>query len=118
MSEHEDQQALFCWMRLHEAEYPELHFAFAIPNGTRTTPRVAAKMKAEGVLKGVSDIFLPAARGGRHGLFIEMKTDKGRLSPEQSAFLEAMNAAGYHAVMCRGWEQAAEAILDYLGKET
>lgn len=117
MSEHEHQVNLFQWMRLHEAQYPELKFAFAIPNGTRTTPRVAAKMKAEGVLKGVSDIFLPAARGDKHGLFIEMKTERGRLSPEQIAFLAAMNAAGYHAVMCRGWEQAAETILDYLRKE-
>ena len=64
MSEHDEQVALFQWMRLHEAQYPELKFAFAIPNGTRTTPRVAARMKAEGVLKGVSDIFLPCARGG------------------------------------------------------
>lgn len=117
MSEHEDQQALFHWARIASRDYPELCGMFAIPNGTRTTPRVAARMKAEGVLKGVSDIFLPAARGGKHGLFIEMKTERGRLSPEQIAFLAAMNAAGYHAVMCRGWEQAAETILDYLRKE-
>lgn len=117
MSEHEDQQALFHWISIAARDYPELKNAFAIPNGTRTTPRVAARMKAEGVLKGVSDIFLPVARGGKHGMFIEMKTGKGRLSPEQSAFLEAMNAAGYHAVMCRGWEQAAETILEYLRKE-
>ena len=51
------------------------------------------------------------------GRAVNRRTDKGRLSPEQSAFLEAMNTAGYHAVMCRGWEQAAETILDYLGKE-
>ena len=117
MSEHDEQCALFQWAAIAASDYPALQMMFAIPNGTRAVPRVAAKMKAEGVLKGVSDIFLPAARGGKHGMFIELKTGKGRLSPEQIAFLGAMNAAGYHAVMCRGWEQAAETILEYLGKE-
>ncbi len=79
MSEHDEQCALFQWIHSREAKYPELKNAFAIPNGTRTTPHVAAKMKAEGVLKGVSDIFLPVAAGGKHGMFIEMKTATGRM---------------------------------------
>ena len=113
-SEHDIQAALFQWAAVAARDYPALRWLFAIPNGTRTTPRVAAKMKAEGVLKGVSDIFLPCASGGKHGMFIEMKTATGRMSPEQKAFQTAMRDASYHAITCRGWEDAAEEIIKYL----
>jgi hypothetical protein len=113
-SEHENQVALFQWMKLHEVTYPALKNAFAIPNGTRTSPRVAARMKAEGVLKGVSDIFLPHPAGKFHGLFIELKAGKGRASPEQKAFIAAMMSAGYCAEVVTGWEAAAMLIIAYL----
>jgi len=32
------------------------------------------RFKREGVLAGVSDIFVPVARGEFHGLYIEMKS--------------------------------------------
>lgn len=113
-TEHDEQTYLIQWAHIAESEYPALKWLFAVPNGTRTSPRVAAKMKAEGVRKGVADLFLPAARNSYHGLFVEMKTDKGRLSPEQKEFIDDMNTAGYLAVMCRGWEDAAEQITTYL----
>ena len=116
-SEHDIQEALFQWTSIAASDYPALRWIFAIPNGTRTTPHVAAKMKAEGVLKGVSDIFLPVAAGGKHGMFIEMKTAAGRMSPEQRAFQVAMRDAGYHAITCRGWEEAAEEIIKYLEEQ-
>lgn len=113
-SEHDIQVALFQWAATAARDYPALRMMFAIPNGTRAVPRVAAKMKAEGVLKGASDIFLPCAAGGKHGMFIEMKTRTGSMSPEQKAFQEAMREAGYHAITCRGWEEAAAEIVKYL----
>ena len=116
-SEHDIQAALFQWAAVAARDYPALRWLFAIPNGTRTTPRVAAKMKAEGVLKGVSDIFLPCASGGKHGMFIEMKTATGRMSPEQKAFQAAMRDAGYHAITCRGWEEAAAEIVKYFEEQ-
>ena len=48
-------------------------FVFAIPNGGLRNVVVAKKMKAEGVKPGVLDLFFTLARGGYHGLFIEMK---------------------------------------------
>ncbi len=116
-SEHDIQVALFQWAATAARDYPALRMMFAIPNGTRTTPRVAAKMKAEGVLKGVSDIFLPCARNGNHGMFIEMKTATGRMSPEQTAFQSAMRDAGYHAITCHSWEEAAAEIVKYLEEQ-
>ena len=114
MSEHDEQAALFQWARSSTGRYPELAWMFAVPNGTRTTPHIASRMKAEGVLKGVSDIFLPCARGGYHGLFIEMKALKGSASPEQKTFIEAVRSLGYKALVCKGWERAKDEIEKYL----
>lgn len=109
-SEHEEQVALFEWA----AGIPELRWMFAIPNGTRTTPGIARRMKAEGVLKGVSDIFLPLPRNGHAGLFIEMKAARGSATPEQREFIEAMRDAGYAAFVCHGFDKAKQVITEYL----
>lgn len=107
--------ALFEWAKYNESRWPILRWMFAIPNGTRTSIHVAAKMKASGVKRGVADIMLPYAQpGGACGLFIEMKTAKGHLSPEQKEFLEAMTAQGYATAVCHGLDEAIKVITEYL----
>jgi len=44
-----------------------------IPNGGLRDKREGARLKASGVIAGVCDLFLPMARRGAHGLYIEMK---------------------------------------------
>ena len=117
MTEHDDQVALFQWRDLQVSQYPALRWMHAIPNGTRTSIRVATKMKREGVLKGIADIFIPKPCGGYSGMWIEMKTAKGTLSPEQKAFRTAMLEAGYYAVTCRSVQDAIEEIVQYLEME-
>jgi len=126
-NEHEEQAAVVQWARFRAGAWPELAWLFAIPNGAylgRTTEvrqgrvvqvcRQAAKLKAEGLLPGVADLFLPAARGRFHGLFIEMKHGDNTLTDEQQAFLEAMLGQGYLAMACWGAGQAIEEIERYL----
>lgn len=118
-SEHVEQVRLFRWALYARGTHPELRLLYAIPNGGARHIAVAAKLKAEGVRPGVPDICLPVARGGRHGLYIELKRQKGaRPSPEQDDWLTALNRAGYLAVWCRGWELAAAQIETYLGETT
>lgn len=64
--------------------------AFHVPNGEKRNPVTAAKLKAMGVLPGVSD-FVIAVAGQIH--FVELKTARGRLSPIQRAFLDDAEAA-------------------------
>ena len=72
-------------------------------------------MKEMGVKAGVSDVFLPVARGGCHGLWIEMKRLRsGRATKEQLEWIEEMIGQGYAATVCRGWEQAAQVITRYM----
>lgn len=88
---------------------------FHIPNGGKRGKAEAIRFKAEGVKAGVPDICLPVPRGEWHGLFIEMKRrEGGSVSPEQTAWLEALMHAGYYTAICRGWEDAQRVIVAYL----
>jgi len=114
-TEHEEQVALFQWAAIQGQSIPALKLLFAVPNGGQRHPAVAVKMKHEGVKPGVPDMFLPIARGGRHGLFIELKRAKGgTLSAAQLAWINALRGEGYEAICCRGWQEASSAILAYL----
>ena len=118
-TEHVEQVRLFAWANYAQGKYPALSLLYAIPNGGARHPVVAAKLKAEGVKRGVPDICLPVARGKWHGLYIELKRQKGaRPSHEQDDWLTALNRGGYLAVWCRGWELAAAQIETYLGETT
>jgi hypothetical protein len=113
-SEHAEQKALFQWLALNARKDPDLALTFAIPNGGHRHIVVAAKLKAEGVRAGVPDVFLPVSRGDKHGIFIELKHGKNKLTPEQVWWQKRLLASGYQVVTAYGWEQAAWAILDYL----
>ena len=59
--------------------------------------------------------LLACARGGHHGLFIEMKRQVGgSVEPEQKEWHERLTAQGYLVVVCRGLGDAMRAITDYL----
>ena len=79
-----------------ESRWPELRLLHAIPNGGKRDIRTAAMLKAEGVKPGVPDICLPVPRGGKHGLYIELKRRKGgTVSKAQEAWIRALMAQGF-----------------------
>jgi len=116
MKHHEDeeQKALFEWA----AFYPELRWMHSIPNGGNRNPREAARLVQQGVKAGVSDVFLPVARNGHHGLYIEMKRSKssGRshITEAQGDFMFAMTEQKYKCVVCYGFLEAITEISNYL----
>jgi hypothetical protein len=110
LNEHQEQKILIRWFRL---QYPQ-YIIFAIPNGGMRNKITAMKLKDEGVLSGVSDLFLMCANQSYNGLFVEMKSIKGKLSVEQNKFMLAANRAGYKAIVCFGFTEAQTAINNYL----
>lgn len=114
-SEHVEQVRLFEWAALAKATMPELDLLYAIPNGGARHKAVAGKMRAEGVKKGMLDLCLPVARGGFHGLYIEMKRQEGgTVSADQKRWIAELRKQGYSAVVCKGWHAASEVLTAYL----
>src|SRR5580765_5036876 len=83
---------------------------FAVPNGEWRTPGAGARLKATGVVAGVADLVLIIK--GRAYL-LELKTAKGRLSPEQIAFAEAARAAGGVYAIARTPEEAKQILASW-----
>ena len=117
-TEEQEQAAVFEWAMLMEKQLPELALLYHCPNGEARHPAVASKLKKLGVKAGVPDLFLPVARGGWHGLYVELKRKKGgRLSEDQKQWLEALTAEKYLALRANGAEEACDIIFRYLTEE-
>lgn len=114
-SEHDIQSHFVDWLRIMTAAKPGLGLMFAIPNGGARNIITATKLRAEGVLAGVPDMFLPVAAAGHHGLFIEFKTQAGRLSIEQSRLFPLLIDRGYQVSICRSVAEAIETVCQYIG---
>ena len=114
-TEEQEQAAVFDWVMIMRNQYPELDLLFHVPNGGIRSKPEAVRFKKIGVKAGVPDLFLPVARGGWHGLFIEMKRQKGgRLSEEQKAWIDTLTEQHYLAVRADGAEMACDILYKYL----
>jgi len=127
VSEHDEQAALIAWAEYQANVWPDLKLLFAAINGAklpwkrdangRRFSREAMRLKAEGLKAGVPDLWLPVARGGYHGLVIEMKFGSNRPSNEQLWWLEALAGQGWQTAVCWSFEAAQRVIMEYLAME-
>lgn len=108
--EHRLQCGCVRWLRL---QHPDL-LCFAIPNGGARNAVTGARLKAEGVLAGVPDLMIAEPRGYWAGLFIEMKTEKGKLSAEQKNMMQTLIKKGYYFAVCRSFDEFRQTVTDYL----
>ncbi|MBR5835183.1 MAG: VRR-NUC domain-containing protein [Bacteroidales bacterium] len=100
------------WFRL---QYPRMkHNLFAVPNGGGRGKADAGKLKAEGVLSGVSDLILLKRNTEYGGLMIEMKTKKGVQADSQKDWQEKISKDGYKYVVCRSLEDFMREVNEYL----
>lgn len=113
-SEHELQVAIINRSLALAGKYPEILLLHAIPNGDFRGWGVGTKLKAEGVIPGVPDLFMPVARGGFHGFYLELKRGTGKISADQWEFMEAVNAQGYFVRVTNHLQTALEIIENYL----
>lgn len=116
MTEDQIQQAVIRWSQQASVRkmFPQLALLYHIPNERKCTPQQGARLKRMGVKSGVPDLHLPVARGVYHGLYLEMKTEKGRVSANQMWWLERLRENGCCCVVCRCWEDAAHTLVTYL----
>ena len=114
MTEHDSQTAFMNYVRYREGAIPELQWLHAVPNGGARNAVTGARMKAEGVRKGVWDIFWSYSRGGYKGLYLEFKHGKNKLTPEQEAFGEFVRKQGYKTAVAYTAEKAIEILEEYI----
>lgn len=127
--EEAEQAAFVEWAQYQRSESGQL-LIMAIPNGSylagdpKQRAFQMARLKKAGLKTGAGDLFVAAARGGWHGLFIEMKKcrDDFRTAAEANAapteeqlqFGEMATRAGYRYIVCYGFEEAMAALIAYL----
>ena len=112
------QEALFSWAAYRTGLMPELQYMYHVPNGGKRDAATAVALKRQGVKAGVPDLHLPVARGGYNGLYIELKVGSNKPTQLQKKWLSSLNEQGYLAVVCYGWQEAAEQLINYLELET
>ena len=108
------QATLMEWAMLMENRWPQLRLLFHVPNGGARSKSEAGRMKRQGVKAGVPDLMLPVARGGYHGLFVELKAEKGSLTAEQKEWIRQLQEQGYAATVCKGLDEAIWTITNYM----
>lgn len=67
---------------------------FHVPNAAKRSLREASRLKAMGMVSGVHDLVILLDNGKI--IFVELKTDKGDLSPKQKLWHAAMVRKGFH----------------------
>ena len=107
-SEHSEQVGFINWFR---SQYPEI-LIFAIPNGEKRSISVAKRLKMEGVVRGIPDLFIPA-----WNLWIEMKrVSGGRLSTDQKQMISYLENIGHTVIIGKGATDASQHIRKFMEK--
>lgn len=102
LSEAQEQIAFLEWFGW---SHPNI-LIFHIPNGERRDARTGSKLKKMGVKPGIPDLFIPEM-----GIWIEMKSEKGRLTLEQLAMYEYLERVGYKVLVGYGFEDAKKKLM-------
>ena len=101
-TEHVEQREFVSWFR---KTYPAIRI-LAIPNGSQRSRTTGARLKAEGVVAGVPDLFIPA-----WDLWIEMKrADGGSVSTQQKDWHRYLESIYHTVFVCAGFLQAKEKV--------
>lgn len=111
------QRAVVTWAKTQLKKYPELLWLHHIPSGGKRDSREAQSLQSQGVKAGILDLHLPVARGGFHGLMIEMKRPGGKCpkpSAEQAEYMKFLTEQGYANIITNDFSEVKTYITDYL----
>ena len=89
-----------------------IDYLYAIPSDGRYNPKGVVRLTKQGVKSSISDLHLALPMSGKHGLWI--KKTKASVSLLQGEWLIHMDNAGFDTVICFGWEEVKQAIIEYI----
>lgn len=107
-----EQMAVIDWS-LH---FSSLRWLHAIPNGGHRHKKTAGRLKASGVKAGVLDLFLPVWVPPYHGLYIEMKYGRNKMTEKQQEFADFAIENSFKVVTCWSADEAINEIKTYMGE--
>lgn len=116
-TESEEQQLIFEWATIARLGYPELEMLFHVPNEGKRSPKTGARLKREGLKRGVPDLCLPVGAGRYNALFIELKRrdlSMKDISEDQKEWIRKLLSYGNGACICFGADDAIKTIEEYL----
>jgi hypothetical protein len=87
---------------------------YAIPNGGSRHKLEAARLKREGVVAGIPDLFLSIPRKGFHGFYLEAKIKGNTTSKEQKIMIEKLKEQGYKAIVFWSLDEFMKVVTEYL----
>ena len=117
MNESEIQQACLQWFAVQYPVFAKEGMLFHIPNEGIRLGGMGARMKREGIVRGVADLCLCSPRGGYHALYIEMKKPGNYQTPEQKAWQKNCEKYGNLYVVCKSLEEFKDIVTKYLNGE-
>lgn len=89
-------------------------YALMIPNEGARGKFELYSLINRGMAPGFPDLALLIPRNGFHGLFIELKSAKGKVSNAQKVWIERLRNQGYKAEVCFGLDLAMKVTDEYL----
>jgi hypothetical protein len=109
--EDDEQAALAKYLNLLANQRKDFRWAH-VPNGGDRDVRVAARLKAHGVKRGVPDVLIfsvPPKYPDAKGVAIELKRRHGGVvSEDQEEWLAHLTAQGWCCYVAKGWEEAVK----------
>lgn len=127
-SEMQESIALMEWaalLKIPRTKYKISDLLFHLANEGKRTSFGGHMMVKMGLKKGLPDYLFACPQFTNDevihlGMFIEMKhrylkkSTSGGLSIDQKKMLTLLDAVGYKCIVAYGWEEARDAILEYL----
>lgn len=130
---HEESLNQILVLKWFKIQYPHLDgLLVGSPAGVNLGLIQRIRLKAMGLMPGFPDLQLLVPRptkeshvsGGltfystdwTHGLFIEMKSKGGKVSPVQKKYHDKLAVQNYTIVVCYSFEEAKDEIKKYLEK--
>jgi hypothetical protein len=119
-AEAEMQAAILRWFNTQYPQYQGLLVGY--PAGLNLNLKTRVRMKATGLTPGFPDLqlLIPGAlrSDGKisPGLFLELKTVKGRVSEVQKEYHDKLSNQDYTVVICRSFYEAVDWIKSYLSR--
>lgn len=110
--EHDLQKSFFKWLR---DCYPKKEkYFYAIVNSAKLSRFQGQWLIDEGKKAGVLDVFCMIPSCEKHGLYVEFKIGKNKLTPEQKEFATRALEMDYAVAVCYTLDSAIEVTKKYL----